>query len=402
MVSLLGAAPQCRSRRRCALVFGLSISLLFIGLLTGCEDASNVGLGLVEDEGGEPEQVTLNATNVGQRSYVSNTSNRLTFLTGHVQDPLFGELQATGFVDLRAPSSLPESFQDEDNPIEDATFRLRRSYLYGDTTGSTTLALHRIPSSWTVDGTRADTSITTGEQITTVTVQPTDTLIEIPLPENWRQENSSLLRSDQTAFEDDFHGFELRAADASAVQGFYADSSALRVIVAEDTAAYSISQDLTTIERQSQPASNADHAVVQNGIGPAVSMDFSFDADSLQGSVLNQATVMLPVDVSTMQQQTPAGFVRPLPESLSLFGVDEDGERTLLQRGELVGSDHYRFGEEVLTAALQRVLLGSVSYDRYLVTGTTADAVTINGLLLYNSSETKQPYATLTMVPVDN
>lgn len=372
--------------------------------LAGCEDPSNVGLGLIPDEGSDPDQITLAADDLEQTSYSSVTGNRAGFAVGAVDDPMFGSLRVTGYLDFTRPGSFPDSFRDGDNDISDVTLTLHRTYVYGDTTDSYTLTLRSMPEDWTASNVRADTALTAGDNaITSIEVSPTDTLIEIPLPDSWIEDNSRGLRGEDVDFTTNFHGFQLSTSEAPAVEGFHSDSSALEVTVGEETAAFSISKNLSTIERTEPPASVDDRVVLQSGVGPAVTMTLPLSADTLEGKALSRARILLPIDRQAMEDQQPADFVRPLPEQVVLYGIDADDNRTALQTGRLdEENSRYVFDTPELTNALQRVLLGKSEYEQYLVAGSTLNAVNVSPALLYDStSETEVPTISLTLVPLN-
>lgn len=374
--------------------------------LTGCEDPSNVGLGLVEGEGAQPQRLTLSAEKVQETDHQSITGNQNTLLVGQVDDPLFGTVETVSSLDLQAPATLPETFENEDNDISSVTLKLRRSYLYGDTTGTITLNLHSIPNSWEADRARSDTSISAGNLITSVTVAPEDTLVQISLPEAWIEDNNDLLRSGFSEFNPSFHGFQLQAPEASLVEGFNADdsTSVMEVVVDDEAATFQISQELVTVKRTEPVNSPSGNVVVQDGAGPAVTLDFPFDNDSLKQSVLNRAQFFLPVNTETMDEQNPAGFVRPLPQALMLYGVTAEGQRRFLGAGGFsTEKSRYTFAGQELTRRMQDVLIGNVNFDHYLVTGPSPSAVTVSGALLFDQThETRVPRATLTFIPAEN
>lgn len=372
-------------------------------LLTGCEDPSNVGSGFVPEEGATPSRVTMSASNVQQTSFASPTGNRTTIVVGNVSDPLFGRVSALGYLDIGSPSSFPEVFSDDDTDISSVVLKLRQSYLYGDTTGTTELVLHDMDTDWPASGTSSDTTLTTGSEITRVTVQPTDTLIEIPMPESWIADHENGLRGERTNFTAEFHGFQLSAPDGRVIQGFNADTTTLDVTVGEETASFFISKELSTLDRPEDPAVLDNRVTLQTGVGPAISMRLPLAADSLDEMVLNRVRLTLPVDRQTMADQLPGNFVRPLPSQLIIYGVDSEDTRTPLYSGQLdEENDQYVFDHPQLTNQLQQVLLGAADYEHYIVAGSTSNAVTVSPVLLYGSnSETQGPSAALTIVPLN-
>jgi hypothetical protein len=371
-------------------------------LLTGCEDPSNVGLGLAPEEGSSPEQATIAANNVQQTSFASPTGNRSTVVAGQVTDPLFGDISALGYLDIGSPGSFPDAFSDDENDIGSVVFKLHRSYLYGDTTGTTELVLHGMDSDWPASGRSADTSLAAGTEIIRTEIQPTDTLIEISMPDSWIEDHETGLRGENPSFSADFHGFQFSAPDGSVILGFNADGSSLEVTVDDETASFAISKELSTLDRSKDPATKDNRVALQTGIGPAVSMELPL-RETVGQAVMNRVRLTLPFDRETMNQDLPANFVRPLPPQLIIYGVEDEENRTPLYTGELdEDDDRYVFDHPQLTNQLQQIILGNAAYERFIVAGATTNSVTVSPVLLYGSgSETQAPSAALTIVPID-
>ena len=349
------------------------LGALFLLTCAACEDPSNVGLGLI-GEGGEPVLERVDATRLDTTARRDVTGNTQRLLAGTVADPLLGTITAEGFLDvLNVSGDNVASFRD--TMLTSATLQLVPDYVYGDTTREVTLTLFEMPEEFNATSAFGDTTLTAGEAITTFSFRPTDSLVTVPLPETWIAENDTTLRS--TSVASGFHGFKLASVpgSGSAVVGFDRSETVLEAIAGADTVFFGQSsgntvgfKSLTSLSREGEPTLLTDRTVLQDGVGPGVRLDFrdNLEDSDLLGEALNRAEVVVYADLLTLQQNTPAGFVRPPIEPVELVGVDEDGNVPRLPDGspllsilaEIDEEGRLRFSSNVLRVLIQEVLLG--------------------------------------------
>lgn len=382
------------------------VAAVFIGTMTvtGCEDSSDVGVGLVGEEA-PPRAFTLEGRDVEPTTFAPVSGNRRRVLVGRVSDPLFGDVMAKGYVDFTSPTEKPDAFTDGDNDVSEATLHLWGRYAYGDTTEAVELTLRSMPESWEATGRRSDTTLTAGSVITTQTISPGADSVSITLPDSWIDDHEALLQGATADFNTGFHGFALTAENGRLVRGFHPDSSRLSVTVEETTLPFEMAGELVTTERIGEPTLPEGRTYLQGGSGPALSLRFDLDADSLARSVLNRFVLTVPVDRTTMQEQSPSGFQRPFPEQLSLFAVQPDGNQVHLETGEPTDDGtKFVFDSASLASQLQGVLLGEREVDHFLVAGSASAAIDLSGVLVRRAAAGKStgPRARLTIVPTQN
>lgn len=357
--------PRPSLRLACALVGALLVGL------SACQDPSNVGIGLIDDERGNPNLRVVNADSVFTAESTLRTGGfaadgtplQVRFLAGRVTDPLLGNARATAYIDVRLPAAsgrIPEG-----SMIEFAELYLVRDYVYGDTLATTPLEVREVTTQWTPVGLPADTTLATGPLLATAQLRARgDTTLVIPLPASWVAQRDSVLQSPDAGTL--FEGFELRtAAGASgAVVGFNARSSALRLRVAGDTTVYSypISEVYTALRREAPAAPPPGVALVRQGAPEA--LGFTFDLTPLRGTPLARATLRFSLD----RAATPSvgSFVRPIASEALLIGVRDDESRvTLGQVGIPPTGDGATLPSLQFTTTLQSQLLGQAPFRRY-------------------------------------
>ncbi len=368
--------------------------------LTACEDPSNVGIGLVGDQQGEPFTSTRKPASFVEESYRDITGNTRRVLAGQVTDPLFGVIEATGYLDFGTGGTLSTAFKN--GPAQSAELVLNRDYRYGDTTGTVVLRLRDMPSEWDPAGASGDTTITSGSTITEFSFAASDTLIAIPLPQAWVTRNDTTLRS--TAFSTSFHGFQIEGVSGNLVSGFDSDDTYLRVVSGSDTVRYSVGKTLTGLRRSGPANLPPNRILVQDGFGKAVGL--TVQPSDTVGAV-NRALIRLPIDTLTMALNTPTGFYRPPLRSIDVQGRSTDGKLVVDARGSAaidvtIGQatdGTFTIAFPTLTDAVQDILLGKGAIRRFQLRPSFDN--TINPVLFYTSDSAERiPSVVLTITPL--
>lgn len=360
----------------------LALAALLLGL-TACEDPSNVGIGLIGETGGTPETLRLDPTTFAPVPARDVTGNQGRVLAGRVADPLLGTLSANAYLDV---TSRSKSFGTA--AIDAASLRLRRSYLYGDSTATLTLVVRSMPASWDASLAQSDTTLQPGAEVARYTIAPTDTVFNLPLPTAWISTYGPILRD--TSFVNAFHGFELSVSSGGAVVGFDAAKSQLRTVTGADTITFAFGKTLTTIRRAGTPTLPPGTVLLQDGTGPELEVDLDLAAAGLGPVAVNRARLRLTADTLTLEQGTPPGFVRPRLNAFQLVGETATGGEVLLSTNVFVDADgHVDFASNDLRRLLQERALGTSSIRRLFVRVPPA-LVSVNPILFYDTTRTER------------
>lgn len=337
------------------------------------DPTSDVGLDLLGDSV-NPKTETVPPKSFSPSSLVDITGAAPRVLVGAADDPLTGKVEASGFLDFAGEFSGSPS-----DAISSVQLRLVRDYDFGDTTGVLQFSLYQVLAEWDQSGLKANTALTIGPEIIDVNVSTRDTLITIDLPTSWIDANENILRSDN--FGTDFHGFALVDNDSEQVAGF---NSASTTLVATSTAgltSFIVSSTYTKFERKSEPDPPDDLVLFQDGIGPAIALDFELEDFSNQS--INGAVLTFSAD-TVASQNTPANFARPLSHRLQLVAVTSDQEVPAILVGEADLSDEgkFRFSGQDLSVFFQSVFFGTLEYE-YLELRAPVINNALNTVLLY-------------------
>jgi hypothetical protein len=397
--------------RRLLLAKASALPLLLVILLNaGCEDPSNVGLGLIGESGGSPIRLQVPAEQVPielQPPTTSNVRSSLGFtvgptriLAGSAADPVFGTVITRAYLDVAPSASQSSDYRS--GTITSVELELVPDYVYGDTMASTEFVVSEMDFDWPSTSLPADTTLTVGTEITRFEHTYRDTALVIELPESWYAARSGELLSDDIVA--DFDGFSISAVSPAAVIGFNATSAIFRIATTTGTAELVLSKIFTHVERLDDANIPDGRAVLQDGVGQLLSLDWDFEADSIAGAAVSRAVIALTIDKETLDG-APEHFVRPTPPQIDVVGVRDDGTSRLL-RSALPTEDAIRFvstaaapGELTIVRTVQRASTGNSEFKEFRL-GISEVQAAVNATLVFApGADDNAPVAILTVTP---
>ncbi|MEM6646034.1 MAG: DUF4270 family protein [Bacteroidota bacterium] len=375
----------------------LSAGLLSL-LVMACEDPTGVGSALVDEQTGQPRVVTEIPIELTPQTYTDLSGDSRRILVGQVDDPIFGQSQATAYFDVGIGDDINDDFTG--NAITSASLELRTDYVYGDTLTPVTIRVRDMSESWPSTGVTTDTTLTPGADVTTFSFAPTDTLVTVPLPEAWIAANQAQLRVDDADFVGNFHGFQIDVVDGNAIVGFVTGQSSLKATAGGTTVTYIGVSAVTTMRRLTEPAIVSGYQLIQDGVGPG--LRFNFDLSDIALSALNRTIIRVRADSAALQQNLPANFVRPELPSLDLLIVDESGLEIRVQTISPDDDGVFTFDANGLRNVIQELLLGEVEIQEFGLALTQPDGHSASALLVHDIGTAFEPEALLTLTPVTN
>ena len=346
---------------------------LMLSALACTDPASDLGSDLVGG-GQEPAIRSVMPTVFVSGSFADITGQAPRVLAGRVDDPLMGAVAVTGHMDFNTKYGGPTP------QITGAALRLLRTYAYGDTTSHITLAVHDILDPWSPVGSKADTMLQLGTEVTTHTFLSSDTVVVIPLPASWVDVYADTLEHAEA--DSLFHGLALVPLAGEAVVGFVNTGTVLQVHSADDTTGLTYKQSLTTTSRLSEPSLPEHRTVLQDGSGPGVRIEFDLAAYASQP--VNGAVFLVYADTLAVQE-APASFARPMIEELQMVAVrDESLPAVLLGRAKMSDEGVFAFSSSDMAVFFYGVLFGLDEYLRLElrvpVLENSVDALVLHGV----------------------
>lgn len=391
-------------------------------VLAACQDPSGVGLGLLGEDGGTPTGTVIAADSVRLRTdelpftggYGDGSSGvraQTRVLVGHVVDPVVGTADAQAYFDLRPPSTIPGDYREHD--ITSVTLRLRRDYVYGDSTATLTVRLHPISADWDPLSLKPDTALAVGALIAEYEVSAADTLVQLRLPDAWVAANQDVLQDED--FVSEFHGFRLSVADGGAgtpgaVFGFRTVSpttfpSIMRVVTPEETVDYPVSETFTALEWSDPPPPPTDRIILRTA-DPGL-LSFTFSLDDVDSLAVAGGAIRLNIDRTLIEND--GVFVRHLPPGASLYGIadTEDSTRVFITSATIDEDEDEEvltFASSALTALLQQALFGDPAFVRYEVALSVSPLGVgflpiVTGPAPATPAQDRRPRVTLTGIP---
>ncbi len=316
-----------------AVISGIAVLLLF----TGCESTGSVGDSLPSNSSDlivdtvqvKPLHVdTLNAYSGDTRPY---------FSAGHFQDPLFGDVKATG---LMKPALAPngDSLQiDEDTKIK-LKLAVNKEAAYGDTLAAEQFKLVEIARLWRGKDWRLDDKVplVPGKTVASFKVTDEDTL-EIPLSSDWVQKYAAFFnRPDSVGYSKyrhNFYGLALVPQDSGKIitinpRDSYFIATKIKVSTDSSTSRDSLHIGLSnwaySLNRSGTPPASAKTTKIYNTLARTLSFNIDFSSDSIEPSNVTKAELILYRDSLQLKQSLSQGAVRPESGPLYLYYVDKD------------------------------------------------------------------------------
>ncbi len=390
--------------------------LLVAATLTACDDPSNVGLGLVGGEGGEPTIQHVPATPFTSSDRKEFTGGTTYVLAGRVDDPLLGAVEAEGYVDFTNPVAFGQGSltRFRGATLTGAYLELPRGYVYGDTMTAVGFALHPVTEEFSQTGAHAQSEFSTGAALTSFSYPLPDTTVRVTLPATWIAAADTALRS--TASVTSFHGFKLRATSGNAVLGFDPEEVRLFAITAQDTVVFSGIKSVSATRRLSAPNLPPGYIALQDGLQDTtasaiprqVSYSYRVNFDLAQRTDgLNRLALELAYD-SVLTQQTPPNFVRPRLDLIEVVGIDADGNVLATSSGDFFlrvtgapgAQGRIVFASRRLTAAGRDLLLpGRQSEVKALLVQAPQLLGTLNAIVLHAPGTAQAPRFSVTVTP---
>lgn len=381
---------------------GLTMVAALLLLLGGCDDPSDVGLGLVDQDAEEPVQETIDATEFALSDSTDitggvTTTGAIRTLFGTVDDPLMGLVEAVGHFDLSVIEDGGNAFRTGD--LESVELVLAFDYVYGDTTSTVEFELNGIAAAWSADGRRSSDAPPVDESITTFSVDASADEVRIALPSNWVNQHAVEIQT--TSFETLFHGFEVRPTSGNAVLGISSvDTEMIAATAQNDTTRYAITRRHSQVTRTGGQVP-AGTLLLQDGAHSIASLRFPIGEEELDRAAIHRFLISL--TRSTELGPAPQHFVRPAVGQIGLRAVAVDQSTVLPIQTINVDPDSEQllFDSSVIVSVVQRALQQDSNLDRFEVFIPTVQSGV--GFVLLNdvSAGTGIPKAVVTLTELD-
>jgi hypothetical protein len=389
--------------------------------VAGCSDSGSVGGGLP----GTGSQIVVDSIDISgtQVQPLPAFSGNLQFLsTGSLQDPLFGNLTATGLVKPTLPP-LVEEF----NFGTDMTLRLvfNTDVPYGDTLATQRYNIVELNEVFRGNAVRLNDKIekSTGPVVGSFTVQNQDS-VDIELSEDWvcsyRDFYIATGEDRQLMYSRNFFG--LAVVPQNQAQVISINERASRFIVPEeiledseeserDTLNIGIFESAYTLDRSNTQPVDEGTSLLYSTFEQMLEFDFDFSLENLGTQNISRAELVIFRDNLALNQsltQLGESAVRPPGGNLQLFLLDENelvasiGPNTLVATGIYEPEDEaYHFN---LTDAVRTRFFSNIEPDQsfYIAFGQVNGTIRSTALFNSQAAPENRPKVIITSVNTEN
>ena len=314
--------------------FFLSLFAVALLSLSACEDPSSVGL--VDDAGGNAIVDELPIVNFlsAPTSGVNSGTDRM--LIGQINDPVLGEITATGYIDFTLSNRPSDEYLNAEIDSLILNLTLDTLYTYGNLDQEITVDVYEVMAEYDIVTEREDLPERNMVKLFDFSVLPGTRTVSVPFPDDWIQQNNQLLRPaipdvfSENAFNTDFHGLALVPTSGNAfirVIGNSTSSFLRGVEVTADTTDtdpfvnYLAGNSITEYNQITAPQLPDERVLLHSDVGSHIEFNLEL-SEITEFAGVNRAALEVRFDTTTFA--AVENFVRPDVGSLTLVGIVAD------------------------------------------------------------------------------
>ncbi|MCW9706859.1 hypothetical protein [Fodinibius salsisoli] len=379
--------------------------------MIGCESPGSVGSGLTDSEADVVVYRDTVAT-VTTEQFNSYSGDYAFFSAGGFNDPLFGEMRATGMIKPALPNTSSDTLWDE-NTVMKMRILFDSPNVYGDTLADQSFDVYQIDEYWRRQAFKLqdDIRIDESQKVASFTVGSEDSL-EVQLDQAWVNENyrpyTEELAADSTVDEDSLYAnqeFGLALVPTNSNKIIPIDISSTRFLIedaGEDTVQVATNQWAFFMSRNNEPALPEGSVPVHSLLESALSFNYDLtEIDNISGPSISRAELVFHQNEDAMNQTVSGSVKRPQAQSALLHLIDPNGDTlSKLVPGNPVANGLYSEEDQAfhfnVTALVQNGLInnGLDEDQRFYI--TLPDNGAIKSSLISGSASVNPPELVIT------
>ncbi|MBX2818846.1 MAG: DUF4270 domain-containing protein [Rhodothermaceae bacterium] len=327
--------------------FFLSLFVTALLAFSACEDPSSVGL--VDDAGGNAivDELPISSFNSTPISGVNSGTDRI--LMGQVNDPVLGEITATGYLDFTLSNRPADDYLNGEVDSLILNLTLDTLYTYGNSSEPVTFDVYEISTAYDVVTEPEELPEQDVIKLFEFSVTPGTRLVSVPFPDDWIERNNQLLRPaipevfSENAFNTDFHGLKFVPTSGNAfirILGNSTSSFLRGVEVTADTTDtdpfvnYLAGNSITAYDQITEPQLPDQRVLLHSDVG--ANIEFDLDLSQITDFAgVNRAALEVQFDTTTFS--AVESFIRPSVGSLTLVGIVADSLENTVEALEACG-----------------------------------------------------------------
>lgn len=374
-----------------------------MGVLAGCESPGSVGSGLSES-GAEVEVVRDTIGVIDTVSFNSYSGSYSHFSAGAYNDPLFGELTATGLV----KPSLPAS---GDSLEEDATMKMRIIFdsrnVYGDTLADQTFDIYKIEEYWRGRAYKLkdEIQLDQSQAIASFTAETGDSL-DVELDPSWvadyyREYAESDAANADSLYQNEVYGLALVPTGSNKIIPLDAQSTRFVIENPEsDTFEVSNNQWAYHLNRGNEPEHPGGSVAVYNMLENILNFRLDVSDIDINGPSISRAELVIYEDDISMEQSISGSVKRPQPQSAQLHFVNPSQTPDNLISGNPVSNGSYSEDDRAfhfnITSLMQNGLINGFPENQEFYFMLPNDGTPKASLLTVDPENEKSPKLIIT------
>ncbi|WP_138430892.1 hypothetical protein [Fodinibius saliphilus] len=387
-----------------ASTFSLIVLLVALIGLAGCENPGSLG----KDIGNEKADLvidTLGVSNLESRNFNFYSGGYPFFSAGEFDDPLLGNIKATGLIKPSLPSKV------RDDSLTSNSKMLMRVILdggkaYGDSLAEQHFDIYKVDEAWRSQSTRLGDDIkldTNNGPIASFSIGGVDS-IDVPLPDDWVEMYRSYA---DTANADSLYKrnvFGLALVPTNGKKIIAPNVSRTKFVVQnpveEDTFSVRTHERAYMLERNEKalPSGVTKWYSTKEQI---LTFDLDLSSVDVQAPDVSRAELVFYQDSDLMEQSLQAGLSRPQSERAQLHLVDSDQLPVNIAPGNPVTNGFYSTEDDAfhfqVTPQVQRILAEGLEDNKKFVITLNNDGIIRTSIIHTNeASVEKRPKLIIT------
>lgn len=383
----------------------LCFIILYFSMLTGCEDPGVVG-GEFSDTNTAVKVDTFAVDGIGTDNFDYYTGNLGFISAGQFNDPLFGDMKATGLI---RPGLL-----DSGAVSSDAIMKLRLIFdqdaVYGDSAKTANFNLYEMTQPWRGNAWKINDKPEFSMPLSTVGSIPVadEDSITVPLADSWVQKFREQVNSDADQdYRVAFPGLGMVPQDTSKIVPIDADSSSFIIENPDDTLQVSLLDWGFSLQRENVAGTAPFQQQIHSTMEQVLTLDLQLDREELTPINISRVELVLYEDnlrLENTMDQVSATSGRPEISAARLHLLDPQEVPIALETGGALANGFYNEDDGTyrfnITSFTNNVLTNDLPSElQFYVTLQTHSGV-IRSSLIFNEKapDAKQPKFIVTYV----
>ena len=390
--------------------------------VAGCSDSGSVGGGL-PGTGSQIESDSLEVSGVQVETIVPFSGAINFFSVGQFQDPLFGDLNAVGYIKPVLPAKDNDFFFGSNMTLQLA---INDNTIYGDTLSAARYDLIELAEIYRGTSFRLNDELefSPAPVVGSFTVQNNEDSVAVSLSSRWVSKYREFYNSEDadrdSLYRRQFLGLAIVPQNSAKIISINAVESRFRVIESfigdpeeadVDTLNIGFRESAYGLDRTNVPANDPSTSKIYSTLEQVLKFDFDFSFENLGSRNITRAELLFYRDNLALNQslaQIGASAMRPMDGNLRLYLLEGDELPQSIEAGTPIATGSYQPEDEAyhinITQAVRTQFFNNLDSDQMFYVTFGQNNGIIRSTVLFNSQAgaANQPKVIITSVNTEN